>query len=74
NVDSSPYIVKMMFPMVTTLEELRRLKAMVHRAQRQLSKEGIPYGQVAFGMMLEVPAAAIMIDQMLPAVDFVSVG
>jgi phosphotransferase system enzyme I (PtsI) len=74
NADSSPYFVNMMFPMVTNLEELRRLKAMVHRAQRQLSKEGIPYGQVAFGMMLEVPAAAIMIDQMLPAVDFVSVG
>lgn len=71
---SSQYDVKMMFPMVTTLEELRRLKAMVHRAQRQLSKEGIPYGKVAFGMMLEVPAAAIMIDQMLPAVDFVSIG
>ncbi len=66
--------VKMMFPMVTTLEELRRLRAMVHRAERQLTKEGIPYGRVQFGMMLEVPAAAVMIEEMLPSVDFVSIG
>ncbi|MBX3420757.1 MAG: phosphoenolpyruvate--protein phosphotransferase [Pirellulaceae bacterium] len=67
-------VVKLMFPMVTTLEELRRLRAMVHRAERQLTTEGIPYGKVAFGMMLEVPAAAIMIEQLLPAVEFVSIG
>lgn len=73
-LDNGQWKVKMMFPMVTTLEELRRLKAMVHRAQRQLTKEGIPYGQVEFGMMLEVPAAAVMIEEMLPAVDFVSIG
>jgi phosphotransferase system enzyme I (PtsI) len=66
--------VKIMFPMVTTLEELRKLRAMMHRAERQLTAEGIPYGRVDFGMMLEVPAAAVMIEQMLPAVDFVSIG
>lgn len=66
--------VKMLFPMVTTLEELRRLKAMVLRAQRRLETEGLAYGQVDFGMMLEVPAAAVMIDHLLPAVDFVSIG
>lgn len=71
---SSDWTVKMMFPMVTTLEELRRLKAMVHRAERQLAKDGIPYGRVEFGMMLEVPAAAVMIEEMLPSVDFVSIG
>lgn len=66
--------VKMLFPMVTTLEELRRLKAMVLRAQRRLEDEGLAFGQVDFGMMLEVPAAAVMIENMLPAVDFVSIG
>ncbi len=66
--------VKMLFPMVTTLEELRRLKAMVLRAQRRLEVEGLAFGQVDFGMMLEVPAAAVMIENMLPAVDFVSIG
>lgn len=70
----SPQNVQMLFPMVTNLEELRRLRAIVRRAQQQLAAEEKPCGQVAFGMMLEVPAAAIMIDQLLPAVDFVSIG
>jgi phosphoenolpyruvate-protein phosphotransferase (PTS system enzyme I) len=66
--------VKILFPMITTLEELRRLKSMVLRAQRRLEVEGLPFGRVDFGMMLEVPAAAIMIENMLHAVDFVSIG
>lgn len=72
--NSTNWTVKIMFPMVTALEELRRLKAMVHRAERQLANDKIPYGKVAFGMMLEVPAAAVMIEEMLPSVDFVSIG
>ena len=66
--------VQMLFPMVTNLEELRRLRAFVKRAQDQLRAEQKLCGTVAFGMMLEVPAAAVMIDQLLPAVDFVSIG
>ena len=64
----------MLFPMVTNLEELRRLRAIVRKAEQQLSKEGKAFGKVAFGMMLEVPAAAIMLDQLLSDVDFVSIG
>ncbi len=71
--DHSPS-VQMLFPMVSNLEELRRLRAMVRRAQSQLRAEQKDYGKVAFGMMVEVPAAAIMIDQLLTAVDFVSIG
>ncbi len=66
--------VNLLFPMVTNLEELRRLRAFVRRAQDQLQRERKQRGKVAFGMMLEVPAAAIMIDQLLGAVDFVSIG
>ncbi|MFN3189638.1 MAG: phosphoenolpyruvate--protein phosphotransferase [Aureliella sp.] len=66
--------VQIMFPMVTNLEELRRLRAIMRKAEQQLRSEGKEYGRVAFGMMLEVPAAAIMIDQLLPSVDFVSIG
>lgn len=69
-----PKKVQMLFPMVTNLEELRRLRAMVRRAEQQLRAEGKSYGKVAFGMMIEVPAAAIMIDQLLELVDFVSIG
>ncbi len=69
-----PNHVQMLFPMVTNLEELRRLRGLVRRAQQQLRKERKDFGHVAFGMMLEVPAAAITIDQLLTAVDFVSIG
>jgi phosphoenolpyruvate-protein phosphotransferase (PTS system enzyme I) len=66
--------VNLLFPMVTNLEELRKLRGLVRRAQELLKKEKLDQGPVAFGMMLEVPAAAIMIDQLLGAVDFVSIG
>ena len=69
-----PCDVKMMFPMVTNVEELRRLRTFVRKAEQQLKQEEKPYGRVAFGMMLEVPAAAIMMDRLLPLVDFVSIG
>lgn len=69
-----PRSVQIMFPMVTNLEELRKLRAFVRRAENQLRSEQKSFGNVAFGMMLEVPAAAVMIDQLLTAVDFVSIG
>lgn len=65
---------QILFPMVTNLEELRRLRAFVKRAKQQLASENKSFGNVSFGMMLEVPAAAVMIDQLVEAVDFVSIG
>jgi phosphotransferase system enzyme I (PtsI) len=66
--------VKLMFPMVTTVEEVRKLKAMVRRATQQLNKEGKEFERCPLGMMLEVPAAAISITTLLTEVDFVSIG
>jgi phosphotransferase system enzyme I (PtsI) len=66
--------VRIMFPMITTLEEIRKVKAMVRRAAQQLKDEGRPCVDIPLGMMLEVPAAAISIHDMLPLVDFVSIG
>jgi len=66
--------VRIMFPMITTLEEVRRVRGMVRRACSQLKDEGKPYRATPVGMMLEVPAAAVSIDNILPAVDFVSIG
>lgn len=74
DVNAQPQTVQMLFPMVTNLEELRRLRAMVKRAEQQLKAEHKAFGKVAFGMMLEVPAAAVMMDRLLTAVDFVSIG
>lgn len=66
--------VQMMFPMITTLEEMRRVRSLVRKAGRLLAQEQKDFADVAIGMMLEVPAAAVSIDTMLDAVDFVSIG
>ena len=74
NAVSSGGRVRVMFPMVTTLEEIRKVRAMVRRAHQQLKDEKKPCVEIPIGMMLEVPAAAISINDMLPHVDFVSIG
>ena len=66
--------VKILFPMITTLDELRRVRSMVTRAAKQLEEQGVPHCAVPIGMMLEVPAAAVMIDSLAEEVDFVSIG
>ncbi len=66
--------VRMMFPMITTLEEIHRVQRMVAVVKRQLTDEGKPFADVQIGIMVEVPAAAITISSMLPQVDFVSIG
>lgn len=65
--------VRLMFPMITTLEEIRKVRAMVRRACQQIN-ERRHCRDIPIGMMLEVPAAAISISDMLPHVDFVSIG
>jgi phosphotransferase system enzyme I (PtsI) len=66
--------VRMMFPMITTLEEIHRVQRLVAGVKRQLIREGKRFADVPIGIMVEVPAAAIMIGSMLPQVDFVSIG
>jgi phosphoenolpyruvate-protein phosphotransferase (PTS system enzyme I) len=66
--------VRLMFPMITTLEEIRKVRSMVERARRDLEKQRKPFGLVPIGLMLEVPAAAVMIDSLIEVVDFVSIG
>ena len=66
--------VRIMFPMVTTVEELRKLRAILRKAYRVLEGRGLPVRPIPVGMMLEVPAAAVMIETMVELVDFVSVG
>ena len=66
--------VRLLFPMITTLEEMRRVRAMVHRANRALQAEGKEVRELPIGLMLEVPAAAVSIEAFLEVVDFVSIG
>jgi phosphoenolpyruvate-protein phosphotransferase len=67
--------VSLLFPMISTLEEVHRLKRLVQRTRTQLEREGVPFAEdVPLGVMLEVPAAALCIDAILHEVDFVSIG
>ena len=67
--------VSLLFPMVSTLEEVQRLKRVVQRTREQLQREGVPFGKdVPFGIMLEVPAAALCVEELLHEVDYVSIG
>ena len=66
--------LRLMFPMITTLEEMHRVRGMVRRARQDLLDAGQEIGPVSIGMMVEVPAAAVSIDSILRAVDFVSIG
>jgi phosphoenolpyruvate-protein phosphotransferase len=68
------YEVRLMFPMITTLEEMRKVRGMVSKAHRQLKAKRRKVGKVDVGLMVEVPAAAISIDTLLEVVDFASIG
>ncbi len=67
--------VNMLFPMITTLEELRYVNKLVEETKRNLRREGVPFGEdVKTGVMVEVPAAAVCIDAILRETDFISIG
>jgi len=67
--------VAMLFPMITTLEELRHVNRLVDETRRNLRREGVPFGEdVKTGVMIEVPAAAVCIDAILRETDFISIG
>ena len=64
-----------MFPMVTSVWEVREAKKMCNQVKEELKAEGIPYDEhVQIGIMVETPAAAVMSDRLAKEVDFFSCG
>ena len=64
-----------MFPMVTSVWEVREAKKMCERVKAELTKEGIPFSEdVEIGIMIETPAAVLMSDRLAKEVNFFSCG
>ena len=67
--------LRFMFPLISTLDELRESKQMVHEVMRELDQKGGSYDKgIKIGMMIEVPSAAVMADIFVKDVDFFSIG
>lgn len=63
-----------MYPMITSLSEIRKIKVIVEEVKEELKAEGTEYGNVEQGIMIETPAAAVISDLLAKEVDFFSIG
>ncbi len=67
--------IKVMFPMISGIDEIRLAKALLEDAKAELKAEGKPFDPgIEVGVMIEVPSAAIIADLIVKEVDFISIG
>ena len=67
--------ISIMFPMIISIEEIHKIKAIIADVKEELKKEGIPYrDEVELGVMIETPASVMISRELAKEVDFFSVG
>ena len=67
--------IRVMFPLITTIDELRQARMLMKVVAEDLKDAGIPYrSDIPVGMMVEVPAAVVMLSHFVKEVDFLSIG
>lgn len=66
--------ISIMFPMIISVDEVRKIKQILEEVKEELRESGIPFKDVEIGVMIETPAAVMISEQLAQEVDFFSIG